>query len=159
MWGAITGAVTGGMTSPYCFVAGTLVCTVDGEEFTTTTTEGHPFYVDGRGFVKAGELRYSDTLVDSEGNKLHLDKKCKAHLENPVTVYNFAVEDCHTYFVSENGVLVHNMCAVKSIDLSNKSVNHILNRHSFTKFEQEAAHLTDEELAAKLVKRTFFNKN
>jgi len=40
MWGAIGGAVTGGMNSPHCFVAGTLVCTVDGEEF--TTTDGHP---------------------------------------------------------------------------------------------------------------------
>lgn len=40
MWGAIGGAVTGGMNSPHCFVAGTLVCTIDGEEF--TTTDGHP---------------------------------------------------------------------------------------------------------------------
>ncbi len=29
--GAATGAVTGGMNSPHCFVAGTLVCTIDGE--------------------------------------------------------------------------------------------------------------------------------
>ena len=29
--GFMWGSVTGGMTSPYCFVAGTLVCTVDGE--------------------------------------------------------------------------------------------------------------------------------
>ncbi|SFH56801.1 intein N-terminal splicing region [Pseudobutyrivibrio sp. OR37] len=200
MWGSIGGAITGGMNSPHCFVAGTLVCTVDGEvpiedievgdyvlaenpetgeidykpaletyehdiydivyltidgeDF--TTTEGHPFFTLERGFVKAGELRYSDTLVDDNGKELHLEKKNKEHLSKPVTVYNFAVEDYHTYFVGENEVLVHNMCAVKSIDLSNKSVNHILNRHSFTKFEQEAAHLTDEELAAKLAKRTFF---
>ena len=39
-------------------------------------------------------------------------KKSKAHLENPVTVYNFAVEDYHTYFVGENGILVHNTCEV-----------------------------------------------
>ena len=31
-------------------------------------------------------------------------------LENPVTVYNFEVEDYHTYFVAENAVLVHNSC-------------------------------------------------
>ena len=32
------------------------------------------------------------------------------YLEEPVTVYNFEVEDWHTYFVSTNGVLVHNAC-------------------------------------------------
>ncbi len=31
------------------------------------------------------------------------------HLENPVKVYNFEVEDWHTYYVTEMGVLVHNM--------------------------------------------------
>ena len=82
--------------------------TIDGEEF--TTTEGHPFYTLERGFVKAGELKYSDTLVDDNGNKLHLEKKNEEHLAEPVTVYNFAVEDYHTYFVGENDVLVHNRC-------------------------------------------------
>ena len=158
MWGSIGGAVIGGMNSPHCFVAGTLVCTVDGEvpiedievgdyvlaenpdtgeidykpvletyehdtydvvyltidgeEF--TTTEGHPFYTLERGFVKAGELRFSDTLVDDNGKELHLEKKKKEHLVNPVTVYNFAVEDYHTYFVGENGALVHNKCGLKT---------------------------------------------
>ena len=31
-------------------------------------------------------------------------------LENPVKVYNFQVEDYHTYYVSSDGVLVHNKC-------------------------------------------------
>ena len=31
-------------------------------------------------------------------------------LESPVKVYNFQVEDYHTYYVSESGVLVHNTC-------------------------------------------------
>ncbi|WP_242825982.1 polymorphic toxin-type HINT domain-containing protein, partial [Clostridium tunisiense] len=30
--------------------------------------------------------------------------------DKPVKVYNFEVEDWHTYFVSEIGVLVHNKC-------------------------------------------------
>ncbi len=172
MWGSVTGAVTGGMTSPYCFVAGTLVCTVDGEvpiedievgdyvlaenpetgeidykpvletyehdtydvvyltidgeEF--ITTEGHPFYTLERGFVKAGELRFSDTLIDDNGNKLHLEKKNKEHLTKPVTVYNFAVEDYHTYFVGENEVLVHNSCGLNfdSKQLGKKWGKHML---------------------------------
>ena len=35
-------------------------------------------------------------------------------LESPVKVYNFEVEDFHTYYVGETEVLVHNMCAKKS---------------------------------------------
>ncbi|WP_337670437.1 polymorphic toxin-type HINT domain-containing protein [Ruminococcus bicirculans (ex Wegman et al. 2014)] len=31
-------------------------------------------------------------------------------LESPLKVYNFEVEEFHTYFVGECGVLVHNEC-------------------------------------------------
>ena len=38
-------------------------------------------------------------------------------LENPVAVYNFEVEDFHTYYVGNNGgVLVHNDCDAKKIN-------------------------------------------
>ena len=32
------------------------------------------------------------------------------HLQEPVKVYNFEVADSHTYYVGEQGVLVHNVC-------------------------------------------------
>ena len=35
-------------------------------------------------------------------------------LETPVAIYNFEVEDWHTYYVADSGVLVHNMCAVQN---------------------------------------------
>ena len=31
-------------------------------------------------------------------------------LDEPIEVFNFEVEDCHTYFVGGLGVLVHNAC-------------------------------------------------
>ena len=62
--------------------------------------------------------------MDDEGNKLHLEKKNKEHLSEPVTVYNFAVEDYHTYFVGENEVLVHNSCG---IDTGSDYLNNLLN--------------------------------
>jgi hypothetical protein len=31
-------------------------------------------------------------------------------LESPILVYNFQVEDYHTYYVTDSGVLVHNLC-------------------------------------------------
>ena len=35
-------------------------------------------------------------------------------LEAPVTVYNFQVEDYHTYYVGKSAVLVHNTCGKNS---------------------------------------------
>lgn len=31
-------------------------------------------------------------------------------MDEPIKVYNFEVEDWHTYFVSDSGILVHNLC-------------------------------------------------
>ena len=32
-------------------------------------------------------------------------------LESPETTYNFEVEGFHTYYVGDDSILVHNMCA------------------------------------------------
>jgi hypothetical protein len=40
------------------------------------------------------------------------------HLDSPIKVYNFEVEDWHTYFVSEHDVFVHNSCGGKGKALS-----------------------------------------
>ena len=39
-------------------------------------------------------------------------------LSEPVQVYNFEVEDFHTYYVSEQKVLVHNTCAMTAKNVS-----------------------------------------
>lgn len=79
---------------------------INGEEIVTTET--HPFYVNNRGFVNAGELKVDNELLDSNGSIL-LVKNYEIELtDEPTTVYNFQVEDFHTYYVGENGVLVHN---------------------------------------------------
>ena len=72
------------------------------------TTYDHPFYVKDVGFVSAGELYIGDTLLDSNGNTLLLEDREVENLDEPVKVYNFQVEDFHTYHVGENGTLVHN---------------------------------------------------
>ncbi|WP_026506600.1 polymorphic toxin-type HINT domain-containing protein [Butyrivibrio sp. MC2013] len=165
MSGAITGFITGGMTSKHCFVAGTLVATIDGmvpiedispgdlvlsedpktgdvtyqmvweiyendtndlihltiskdskdgkkaETEEIVTTPAHPFYVKDTGFVTAEKLEVGTTLVDNEGNEIHLQNKRWQHLRDAVPVYNFAVDNYHTYFVGSTNVLVHNFCA------------------------------------------------
>ena len=80
--------------------------TVNGEEIVTTVD--HPFYVNSRGFVKAGELAIGDELLDPNKNILLVENFDVELTEEPVKVYNFEVEDFHTYHVSGFGVLVHN---------------------------------------------------
>ena len=79
---------------------------MNGEEIITTET--HPFYVNNRGFVNAGELIVGDKLLDVNGNVLLVENFDVELTEEPVKVYNFEVEDFHTYHVGRLGVLVHN---------------------------------------------------
>ena len=80
--------------------------TVNGEEIVTTVD--HPFYVKNQGFIKAGELIVGDELLDVNGNVLLVEKFNVELTEEPVTVYNFQVEDFHTYHVGKCRLLVHN---------------------------------------------------
>ena len=80
--------------------------TVNGEEIVTTVD--HPFYVKNQGFIKAGELIVGDELLDVNGNVLLVENFDVELTDDSVKVYNFQVEDYHTYHVSGLGVLVHN---------------------------------------------------
>ncbi len=79
---------------------------INGEEIVTTVD--HPFYVKNQGFIKAGELIVGDELLDVNGNVLLVEKFNVELTEKPVKVYNFQVEDFHTYYAGGLGVLVHN---------------------------------------------------
>ena len=79
---------------------------MNGEEIVTTVD--HPFYVKNQGFIKAGELIVGDELLDVNGNVLLVENFAIELTEKPVKVYNFEVEDFHTYHVGRLGVLVHN---------------------------------------------------
>ncbi|SDJ62915.1 intein N-terminal splicing region/RHS repeat-associated core domain-containing protein, partial [Lachnospiraceae bacterium G41] len=83
---------------------------VEDEEIIATPE--HPFYVVGVGFVLAGDLRVGDILRSSDNENLAITNIEKEYLEEPVKVYNFEVEDFHTYFVSEKSILVHNDCKI-----------------------------------------------
>ena len=81
--------------------------TVDGEEIVTTPS--HPFYVPRQGWTDAIHLKAGDILLTVNGEYVVVEKVQHELLEIPVTVYNFEVEDFHTYYVGD-GVLVHNAC-------------------------------------------------
>ena len=73
-------------------------------------TPQHPFYVIEKGWIGAVDLRAGDILVLQNGEYVIVELVQHEILEAPIAVYNFEVEDFHTYYVGESLVLVHNMC-------------------------------------------------
>ena len=86
---------------------------VNGEEI--VATPAHPFYSPVKGWTEAAHLRAGDILVLVNGEYVVVEKVQHEILEAPVTVYNFQVEGCHTYYVSDAGVLVHNKCTRNTV--------------------------------------------
>ena len=84
-------------------------------------TLGHPFHVKGKGWVQAFDLEPGDLVTQKDGNLATVYGIWYIYSETPVTVYNFEVADFHTYFVGDDSLLVHNMCA-KSGGMNNLRV-------------------------------------
>ena len=95
-------------------------------------TEEHPFWVDKKGWIAACNLVTGDILCSQNGKKIEIIKVFVEYLQNPIEVYNFEVEDWHTYFVGEDNILVHNKCSLTKINdkyLSKKKIDpHALKR-------------------------------
>ena len=102
----------------------TVDVTYDGETITTTPT--HPFYVPNKGWTNAIDLRAGDILVTCNGKYVVVEKVQHEILENPIEVYNFEVEDYHTYYVTTDAstqfVLVHNSCKGKQFSGDQQAV-------------------------------------
>jgi hypothetical protein len=91
------------------------------------TTPEHPFFVEDIGWTEACEIVASDKIQCMQQRDLTLakDGKLKITTQNsvvvekvesvdltiPVWVYNFEIEDFHTYYVSQSNLLVHNRCS------------------------------------------------
>jgi hypothetical protein len=92
------------------------------------TTPNHPFYVRGRGWVKAKDLQVGDRFRRADGGDVEvLESGCSAAVE---PVYNLHVAGAHTYFVvlpdSEQSVLVHNESLYTSADEAITKANQAL---------------------------------
>ena len=81
---------------------------VNGETITCTTE--HPFYVRDKGWVAADELKIGDKLELQSGEDAFIEAVHHEKLAKPIQVYNFEVDDFHTYYVGPDCVLVHNVC-------------------------------------------------
>ena len=78
-----------------------------GEEEIVTTTD-HPFWVKGKGFVPAMNLVIGSELINDEGYTVCVENILRESNRDGVEVFNFKVEDYHTYYVGEEHILVHN---------------------------------------------------
>ena len=89
------------------------------------TTLGHPFYVAGKGWVKAGELKSGDVLKLYDGKEAEINS-VSIKESKPVITYNFEVEDSHTYYVTQSDVLCHNACHGNSLKTTKSTDLYVL---------------------------------
>lgn len=63
-----------------------------------------------------GNSLYVSILIShiSNGEDAFVETICRKKLPEPIQVYNFEVEDFHTYFVGKNCILVHNLCTKRA---------------------------------------------
>ena len=73
-------------------------------------TPSHPFWVNGIGWTSAKELKKGSELLDDNGNIILIEDVYTEFYAEKIKVYNFEVEDWHTYFVGKNNLWVHNTC-------------------------------------------------
>ena len=104
---------------------------------TVTTTPTHPFYQPQKGWIDAIDLRAGDILVRSNGEYVVVEAIEHELLESPITVYNFEVEDFHTYYVGSASVLVHNKCKNA---LTNKQAEEAAKKLGYTKAKNISSH-------------------
>lgn len=64
----------------------------------------------GKGWVAAKDLKLNDKLELQNGEDAFVDAIRREKLVEPIYVFNFEVEDFHTYYVGTDCVLVHNDC-------------------------------------------------
>lgn len=88
-----------------------------------TTTANHPFWVEGKGWLEAGQLQKSDRLVLHDGSYASFEK-LEYDMEN--TVFILEIEDFHTYFVGYGGVWVSSQCKTS---LANEAKESKLAKH------------------------------
>ncbi len=75
---------------------------------TIETTNEHPFWIIGEGWVEAKNLVAGDLLETNDGNTIRIDTI--EIVQKQETVYNFKVQDYHFYYVSDIGIWTHNSC-------------------------------------------------
>lgn len=122
------------------------VC-VNGERIITTPE--HPFYVVNNGWIEASRLKEGDVLILANGQSTSVDKIICEQLPAPIVVYNFEVDEFHTYYVGESSVLVHNTCIKDFLKSPKKfkDIEKLLKQYGFERVRQSGSHVIFKDLA------------
>jgi hypothetical protein len=84
---------------------------------TIETTAEHPFYVDGKGWVRAGELEPGDRLIGHTDQTVSIDAVIDTGRSE--AVFNIRIAEDHTYFVGRESwgfsVWVHNAYSIRRV--------------------------------------------
>ena len=81
----------------------------NGETLELTACEGHPFHVDGKGWIDVQDLEVGDAIVAADGVVFTLQEKLQ--IEEEIRTWSLTVDGNHTFFVGDGDgdwVLVHN---------------------------------------------------
>jgi RHS repeat-associated protein len=92
------------------------VVTIETDESSVTATREHPFYVQGRGWVRADALATNDTLRTRSGTAAVKAVRVESRTQQ---VFSIGVSPFHDYFVADAELLVHNVFCPK-VDLSRR---------------------------------------
>jgi len=86
----------------------------DGAQQELRTTDEHPFFVADRGWLEARSLSGGDEVIESSGGVSTVLAIEREEHRDGIEVFNFEVEDYHTYFVAQDesaaAIFVHNRC-------------------------------------------------
>ncbi len=105
-------------------------------------TEEHPFWQQATGWVEAKDLVKGNVVATSTSD---LTIRRVERIERPLKVYNFVVENDHTYFVGKYGMWVHN--ENDNCDLSEEIDNQKI---PASEFEESLVNLPPGERVAKI---------
>lgn len=81
--------------------------TLDLDGTSLATTEEHEFWVDGKGWIHAKDLKSGDRLLSADEELIPVLSVSRSKV-TPTSVRNFGVGVADTYYVSEKKVLAHN---------------------------------------------------
>jgi hypothetical protein len=70
------------------------------------TTERHPFWVQGKGWIEAGSISAGDALQSLDEDVPNIESVRR--VDEETAVYNIEVETAHSFYVSSLRILVHN---------------------------------------------------
>ena len=88
--------------------------------------------------------RWGDILTDSKGGEMPIEFIKTETTDSPVTVYNFQVEDYHTYYVSDTGLLVHNAkYPNEDLKVGSEDIKAIRDKHGLSDTNTVAVGKTD----------------